>query len=1322
MKTKLAWLIPLGILAAIGAPAASDSVSVVDLVHRSQEAAQLNQVESALDLARQATELDAAYVGGWKQLGSLLLQEKKYDQALEPLKIAVSLDPKNPSSLRDLSTAQWRAGQTNAALDSLRGACDLEPLNAKWSRDLAVGYQASGQAEKAVEIFRRTLELNPADTASWRDLGWVLWSLDRHPEALEAFNKAIAGGVAGRQEVELQVVAQLIEDKRADEALAALARWEPGAALLDVAFPLVEKGRYQAARPLLLESWNRNENPQKTGLYLAYIQALSGSPKDVPAYLAPFLKELTPQTDAQQIGMALDAARNSADTIDTPALAFALDDKLGQAYRQDSRLLDVLEKTAERLRFRKDYPSAADLYRRLLERDPDRSAWLAAFELELKQKGQGPADDLLADLQKRATSAVVRAAVEGKIAERQGRIEEAIAGYEKSLAANPEQPRLKQFLFADYVKVGRLADARAIAEWVEMKIGAGDDSLRSYAAEMWLALGEPERALEWWQLLHLAAPEIPYYAIEEAAAYYNTCDPDKAIAILRGQIKTAPTAQAYELLTEIHQAQGQYRKAAGIARIGLDSLSSPGLHRYYAENAELAGSITTGSLASARALLASDPGHVQGTLLLARQMEALGMTNEAVAFHEGLLKRNPDFFASLVALKNAASATHEFDQALQYSKKIVADRPWDVESSLRHAIALSEAEQVRDSLQLLRQIAKSREPRDMVPVLLYRLVSECPYPGRNNVDQLIAHLRRLHAEGYQLVTPEQIRYPLTNLQSVVVLEDVDQPVLEAADKVLADVGGRAVYSGHSGMFNRQIPGKPDPAYLKKLAASGRWLVASSGPEDDRRQTISADGLLGNPFTHPLYKNGSAESDEAFRKRLEKVFGYASASVADSPEKILVYPSGDYGQASLDTRPAYLKTYREAISGNFDKAIFYDDGGFLVPGFDPLRIPARVVPAQWSADRLAEHLQRDNPAIRSQLELAKLLYWNRQHEEADYWFKHALAAGADPKDVAFNWGANAYQQGDLPMALQQLKKAKELNPSSPKVEAALDKAVDRKRTLLELDGGYWEDNEGRSFDQIQAQADGFVRDFFKLGGLANFNRWNTDGLGDERGTRLGVSALWYLQPQIWLEGQLWQLQMEGGLPDLVGGEASLHLPNRWLGGYAELKYSRQEIETVEALRAEIYADVYELDTYSRLFDKVDAFVNGQFTDRTDDNATWLLYGRLVYRLKEWPYLGAGYLFRFGDSDFDPEEYWAPENLEQHQLYGTVRGTWHRVTYSLSGQVGYSREWQTDWQFIWGGNAKLDWMVTRRLFLTLEGNYQESSTYNRTTATAGASVRF
>ena len=159
-----------------------------------------------------------------------------------------------------------------------------------------------------------------------------------------------------------------------------------------------------------------------------------------------------------------------------------------------------------------------------------------------------------------------------------------------------------------------------------------------------------------------------------------------------------------------------------------------------------------------------------------------------------------------------------------------------------------------------------------------------------------------------------------------------------------------------------------------------------------------------------------------------------------------------------------------------------------------------------------------------------------------------------------------------------------------------------------------------------------------------------------------------------------------------------------------------------MRAKIHADTYGLATYSRLFDKLDLFANGQYVDRTDDNATWLLYGRFVYRLKEWPYLGVGYLFRFGDSDFDPDEYWAPEELEQHQLYASIRGAWGPFGYSFSGQTGYSRELQADWQFIWGGNARLDWTVTRRLALRLEGIYQESATYHRTTATAGAIVRF
>lgn len=1322
MKTKWSLALAAGLVAAAVAAAQTEPVSVMDLVRQSQAAAQIGQLDTALDLARRATEQDAGYVGAWKQLGSVLLLKNEYAEAVEPLRTAASLDRGNGSVLRELSTAEWKTGQTNAALESLRAACELDPANAKGWRDLAGWHQAAGQPGVALALFEKTVALDPTDALAWRDLGWLFWSLDRREESVAAFDSAIRGGVANRRELATQIAALMIENNQADQAIAALSHWEPDVSLLDVAIPLVEKGRLQAAKALLLRSWQQHEHPPKTGLYLAYAHALSGSFRDVPVYLAPFLETLNSTTDPEQVRLALETLRASADALADSDAVIAFDDRLAESPRKDPRLLELLEQTAGNMHRRRNEAAAAQLYRRVLDRNPDRPSWLDAFELELKLHGSDAVDSWLADLRQRATSVVVRAAAEGLAAQRKGRAEDAIAGYENSLAADPEQPRLRQFLFDHYLAIGRLADARAVAEWMEMKVLEGNDSLRPQAAEMWTTLGEPDRAVDWWQFLRLAAPGIAYYAIGEAAAHYDACQPDEAIEILEEQIAATPSPQAYELLSEIQLALGRYDQAAGSAKAGLAVAPSPGLHRAFAENAEAAGMVSTASAVSARTLLAADPGHVQGSLLLGRQLLALGQTNEAIEFQEQLLNRNPDFFAVLVALKNAASADREFSKALRYSDTIVAGRPWDVDSRFRHAIALSEAERVRESLQLLRRLAKQTKPQDVVPVLLYRLVTECPYPGRNNIDQLTAHLRRLHAEGFQLVTPAQIQYPLPRHQAIVVLEDADLTVLEDADKVLEEIGGRAVYAGHHGILTRAVPGKPSPGELRQFAASGRWLIASSGPENDRRQRIAKDGLLGNPFTHPLYKDTRAESDGAFQKRLETEFAAAADTVAEAPEKILLYPQGDYGQASLDTRREYLDIYRNVVSSHFDMAIFYDDNGFLAPGFDPLKIPARVVPASWSVDRLAEHLVQDNPAVRGELELGKLLYWNQQHEEAEYWFRRALAAGANPREATFNRGANAVQQGDLPVAIDQLRKAKELDPDSPKVERALENAIDRKRLAIDLGGRFWEDNEDRSYERFSAETRRYVLDGLRLGGFADANRWNTAGLGDERGTRIGADARGHLFPQIWLEGQLWQLQFEEDLDDLVGGEIRLHLPNRLLSGFADLEYSRQEIETIEALRAEIHADTYGLATYSRLFDKLDLFANGQYVDRTDDNATWLLYGRLVYRLKEWPYLGGGYLFRFGDSEFDPDEYWAPEELEQHQLFASIRGAWGAFGYSVSGQVGYSRELLADWQFIWGGNARLDWAITRRLSLRLEGIYQESATYNRTTASGAAIFRF
>ena len=53
-------------------------------------------------------------------------------------------------------------------------------------------------------------------------------------------------------------------------------------------------------------------------------------------------------------------------------------------------------------------------------------------------------------------------------------------------------------------------------------------------------------------------------------------------------------------------------------------------------------------------------------------------------------------------------------------------------------------------------------------------------------------------------------------------------------------------------------------------------------------------------------------------------------------------------------------------------------------------------------RTALALERqENPIVGSHVELAKLLYWNGEHQEANHWFRKAQALGVARTELAFN---------------------------------------------------------------------------------------------------------------------------------------------------------------------------------------------------------------------------------------------------------------------------------------------------------------------------------
>ena len=499
------------------------------------------------------------------------------------------------------------------------------------------------------------------------------------------------------------------------------------------------------------------------------------------------------------------------------------------------------------------------------------------------------------------------------------------------------------------------------------------------------------------------------------------------------------------------------------------------------------------------------------------------------------------------------------------------------------------------------------------------------------------------------------------------------------------------------------------------------MIATVGQSDLSPRPVNSAGSLGNPLTHALFRTDGAEDTSTYSHRVEQWMSAAAAALPEEGPKLLVYPGGDYGQLSLDTTPEHIEILRDATRRYFDYAVAFDESGFVVPGFDAARIPAKVVSPAWSTSELITFLEQDDPFVRSRFELAKILYWQSQHETANKMYRSGELAAINPAELYYNWGANAYQQGDYPTAVAMLTKAQELDPTSERTQNALKKAKNQQQPEVNARILQWTDNEDRSYRQCGAEADIHLTGALKLGVLADRNRWEKDDLGSEEGTRYGGKLFWYLREETWFNAELWRLEMDD-LRDHSGGLANLHLPNAPLNGYVELQAARQEVETVEALREEIYANILSANTYSRLFDDWDLYANYSQTRRSDDNDTWMLDGRLVYRIDEWPFLGVGYLFRFADSDTDPAEYWAPQGLEQHQLYGNLRGVWGRLNYTFSGQAGEAREEDTEWDFVWGGRARADYRIVPKASLMGEVSYFEGPIYDRTTWVGGISCNF
>ncbi len=1307
---------------------AQETVSVLEWIHRSQEAVAENDLDAAMTYAQKATDTDPAQPGAWKQVGIVHLKKGEHQNAAHALGRSVELKSEQASTWRDYALSLRMKGSKVDAMEALQEAIRQQPDNASWHRTYAQWLWEDGRHSEAVAAVRKAVEKKPDYGSAWRDLGWYLWE-DQQDEAIEAFDRAIEAGIPEKGNIVLNVAAHLAETGQEAKSISLLRRWAPNQPMTEAGIVLVEQGRIRAAEPILQEAWKKEDNKPIVGLYLAYSRILGGQCKDSSLYLSPLVDTALGKASARQLDIlfeVLDFCNRDAELL---PLIDRIDGEIKRQSARNEQVTDVLEKVAETRRVQHEKEQALRLYQRVSARDPNRTCWVYAFNLLQDMRGEEAALAYARDLLDKTTEESVKEGLKGALAERLEQWDEAAKCYRSSLHRDPRQPEIRIAYFWILLQRGELEQAREQALWFAEKVNAGNMAFRSRLASMWAALAEPQKALALWEPLHEEFPGNTYYALGAARALFALCQPDAAMQILQTASDYKPDADLYELMAAIQLDLGKTEASVELSEQGLITGAGQNLRRTYSESAEAGGYITltnweyaAKALQAAQQFIREDPSYIPMNLLAGRTYEQLGFTNRAYALHENLLSRNPGFLPSLLYLRNAATASGAYREAVDYAERAVALMENNPDTVIRYAMSLADNDQFPKGLKALRQLA-SHDAENAVPVLLYSGISDCEYPGRNNLKQIGEHIASLAEAGYTFVTPDRLGTTSTNPMVIVAIMNTEADVIQSIDTLLQRYGACAVYGGGHRELRFRIPGRTTPAQWQSLQDSGRWFLASRGPDRFERHALDEDGNAGNPLTHRLLKDdGSRETLEEYEQRIHQTLNEYAGALSHSNNKVLILPRGDFGQMSLDTGKEQIDIMKESLRQHFDVAFYYDASGFMDTTVQSLYAsPAKNIPPAWSAADLLQHIKIANPYVRSRLELGKMLYWQRQHEKANHRFAEALAAGADERDVYYNWGINALQQGDLPRAHEKLQQAAALDADSQNIQEALQRV---KRARAPRAEGYvtgWDDNEDREYLKYGIDGQLHLADSIELGAFVDQNRWSKEGLKDEEGTRAGGQLRWNFYPQRWIDLQVWHMAMDT-VENEWGGRVGLTLPNRLLGGYVRVEYARQEIETLEAILAGIWADSAALRTYSRLLDEFDLFADIIYTDRDDGNETTMLNGRLVYRVEEWPFFGIGWLFRFADSDIDPDEYWAPEALQQHQLYGNLRGAYERLHYSLSGQAGYAKEEDTEWRFVWGARGLLSLKCTDHIELTGEAYYFEGPQYERLTWYGGVRGRF
>ena len=122
-------------------------------------------------------------LSAWKS-GDLAKSEEAFQKAL-------SVDPHHVKSLVNLSRVLIEQKRYDDALGTLTRAADIDPESTEVHRLIGRTYVAQGKTDEAIDSYRRAIEVNELDVWSMNNLGLLLIETKRADEAMPLLARAV---------------------------------------------------------------------------------------------------------------------------------------------------------------------------------------------------------------------------------------------------------------------------------------------------------------------------------------------------------------------------------------------------------------------------------------------------------------------------------------------------------------------------------------------------------------------------------------------------------------------------------------------------------------------------------------------------------------------------------------------------------------------------------------------------------------------------------------------------------------------------------------------------------------------------------------------------------------------------------------------------------------------------------------------------------------------------------------------------------------------------------------------------------------------------